>query len=41
MWCNGRIFTGPWPSEFKKVLDASGEDIELEEVGDSPVYFIS
>jgi len=41
MWCNGRIFTGPWPSEFKKVLDASGEDIELEEVGDSPVYLLS
>ena len=41
MWCNGRIFTGPWPSEFKKVLDASGEDIELEEVGDSPVYLFS
>ncbi len=41
MWCNGRIFTGPWPSEFEKVLDASGEDIELEEVGDSPVYLLS
>ena len=41
MWCNGRAFTGPWPGSFKKVFDASGEDIKLEEVGDSPVYLIS
>ena len=41
MWCNGRVFAGPWPGSFKKVLDASGEDIEPEEVGGSPVYFIS
>ena len=41
MWCNGRIFAGPWPGSFKKVLDSSGEDIELKEVGDSPVYLFS
>jgi len=41
MWCNARTFDGPWPHEFTSVLDASGEVIELNEVGDSPVYLIS
>ena len=41
MWCNGRTFEGPWPREFSSVLDASGEVIELSEVGEAPVYVIS
>ena len=41
MWCNGRTVSGPWPVEFAKALSASGEVIELSEVGDSPVYLIS
>ncbi|MDA9831672.1 hypothetical protein N9C66_10080, partial [Akkermansiaceae bacterium] len=41
MWCNGRTFNGPWPCEYKKVLDASGEEIELSEVGDFPVYLLA
>jgi len=41
MWCNGRTFSGPWPRSSRKALDASGEDIKLEEVGDSPVYLLS
>lgn len=40
MWCNGRTFTGPWPQKITSVLDALGEEIELTEVGDSPVYVI-
>ncbi|MEN8783731.1 MAG: lipopolysaccharide kinase InaA family protein [Akkermansiaceae bacterium] len=38
MWCNGRTYSGPWPVELKRTLNATGEAIELEELGDSPVY---
>lgn len=40
MWCQGRIFNGPWPVESSSVLDACGEVIDLTEVGESPVYLI-
>ncbi len=41
MWCNGRSYSGPWPVDFKYALNASGESIEIKEVGDSPVYFFA
>jgi hypothetical protein len=40
MWGNGRTFAGPWSQKFTSVLNALGEEIELTEVGDSPVYLI-
>jgi hypothetical protein len=40
IWCNGRTFAGPWPTDFKKVLDSQGKEIELSEVGDAPVYLL-
>ena len=39
MWCNGRNYSGPWPGEFKYTLNAFGDVGEINEVGDSPVYF--
>lgn len=41
MWCHGRIFAGPWPGASSSVLNASGEVVDLAEVGESPVYLIS
>jgi hypothetical protein len=40
LWCHDRRFAGPWPVTFRRSLDAEGKEIELEEVGDSPVYLI-
>lgn len=40
LWCNGRTFAGPWPVGFTSVLDASGAEIELTEVGEFPVYLL-
>ena len=41
LWCNGRTFSGPWPLDFKKVINSKGDDIQLAEVGEEPVYLIS
>jgi len=40
LWCNGRTFLGPWPAKFTRAYDVLGEEIELSEVGESPVYLI-
>ena len=41
IWCNGRKFLGPWPINYKKVLNSRGDEIKLSEVGDGPVYLFS
>lgn len=41
LWCHDRWFAGPWPVKFRRALDAEGAEIELDEVGGSPVYLIS
>ena len=41
LWCNGDIFTGPWPDDYEKVIDSQGRATELSEIGDEPVYLIS
>lgn len=41
LWCHGRSFEGPWPGPFRKTLAATGEEIDLKEVGEAPVYLIS
>jgi hypothetical protein len=38
MWCNRRTYAGPWPVDFDHALDVFGKRIELNEVGESPVY---
>ena len=38
MWCNRRKYSGPWPFECKHAIDATGEMVELEEIGESPMY---
>ena len=41
MWCNGRTYEGPWPADYKRVINAHGEVITLAEVGEEPVYLVS
>ena len=40
-WCNGRKYLGPWPIKYSRVLNSTGHEIELSEVGDEPVYIFS
>lgn len=41
LWCNGRTFTGPWPLPVQRVIDSRGDEIELTEAGEEPLYLIS
>ena len=41
LWCNGRKYSGPWPIKYEKVLNSTGNEIKLSEVGDDPVYLFS
>ena len=41
MWCNNRTYTGPWPLKFERVLDSLGDVVDVEEVGESPVYLFA
>ena len=41
LWCNGRTFEGPWPVKFAEAINSTGETIDVDSVGESPVYLIS
>ena len=41
LWCNGRKYSGPWPIKYLGVLNSTGNEIQLSEVGDDPVYLLS
>jgi hypothetical protein len=41
LWCNRRKYSGPWPIKYLGVLNSTGNEIQLSEVGDDPVYLLS
>ena len=41
LWCNGRTFNGPWPTGVDKILDSLGNEIQVSEVGEAPIYLLT